>query len=977
MALRIRHVDFTDPNPKPKAKPKAKPPHLRAPHPFAVLSLGPVTRESKKVKNSTHPIWLQNFDMVVYSISLQRLRVEVMDARKRGNQGVLGETYIELDKKVVCGRPQRGEYELSGGNGGGGTVVLVLEWNTFIADDADCEEKKNGKAKVKAAAAAASQGPSKLDFKASSGVISSSSSNSGKHGGSGSGSGSGSGGGSNGGGSANYDGTSQPQQMRKAYIRSPSRLKGFFSPRRAAPTKLTQSPRKRDTWTPARHQEASMSRVISRSPSSSSSQRARSGIYFASPVRDMRSTAVSAPRPDATSSVNNSSDAKYERPLSASASPSAYKTVPYSNTSSAPLQSPQRAVASSGRSGKNLGSGRNDKEEEEEKAGGGGEGQRTSGKKLKGQEDQREGLNNSDKKMSDCSPTALSHSNVDGGGHDEGYEGGRGSGAKKTNGRHEVTSNKRSSADGGDIIISADTNATSPPPPTPTASNYENMSQGVASLTRSQANRHLMQGTDEKGDSRGRGGHSGILQVTVVCASNLFKGSKNKHIDPYVQLSLGRAKRKTSVAWNTTAPVWNESFEFVVADDRKDILEVEVFDKERFRIDPSEGRLRIPIMQIMDLAKSKSPFHIHSCWPMSKSINSLLELEILYFQKQLRAEKFESEAGSRGGTQRHHGDSKSRAGGSSDKGMDDRHLESQKVRGSIDSTVMMETGKGHDGGDGKDKYQDNSPIRGSSRFEMQQLSRGANTDSDGGGGGGGVEAMSRSSSGGGGDASGTGAVVVGGEADVGVAAGGGKKFLKWIPQKLLGWGTRRNKIKGVESAASSSLHRHHHQHHQQQLASPLRTLSPSRASSDDSAPTNGPFPHDSHRRDPHQPLSPPPRSMDKTRASFQLSRRASSPPPLPARRRKSTDYFRKTPPHLMPPEAPKAKAPPAPIIEQSLRATPNLQPLSVSSYASDDLKTSLLSPVSPAPSAPESTTHAKPRETSTGDAEAEGREMDN
>eukprot|EP00466_Bigelowiella_natans_P003918 jgi/Bigna1/131464/aug1.14_g6172 len=73
---------------------------------------------------------------------------------------------------------------------------------------------------------------------------------------------------------------------------------------------------------------------------------------------------------------------------------------------------------------------------------------------------------------------------------------------------------------------------------------------------------------------------------------------KHKHvIDPYVQLSMAKVKKRTKVVWKSSDPIWNESFEFFVQDDRRDILDIKVFDKERFRIDQGGGQLRIPMRQ--------------------------------------------------------------------------------------------------------------------------------------------------------------------------------------------------------------------------------------------------------------------------------------------------------------------------------------------------------------------------------------------
>jgi len=155
-------------------------------------------------------------------------------------------------------------------------------------------------------------------------------------------------------------------------------------------------------------------------------------------------------------------------------------------------------------------------------------------------------------------------------------------------------------------------------PPPPGASGNSSMCEPVAS-------------------SEFKRGNSGLLQVTVIKADNLSIQKEGRTLDPYVHLALGREKKKTKIMWKTSTPVWNETFEFIVQDDRKDVLVCKVYDKERFRIDAAEGQLRLPIHEIIELAGSSPPFIIKRTFKLAKAKLATLTLDLKYFQKQIRA----------------------------------------------------------------------------------------------------------------------------------------------------------------------------------------------------------------------------------------------------------------------------------------------------------------------------------------------------
>ena len=53
---------------------------------------------------------------------------------------------------------------------------------------------------------------------------------------------------------------------------------------------------------------------------------------------------------------------------------------------------------------------------------------------------------------------------------------------------------------------------------------------------------------------------AGTVTVTVSSATNIPKVDATGHSDPYVLVTLGSEKKKTTPKDNTANPTWNESF---------------------------------------------------------------------------------------------------------------------------------------------------------------------------------------------------------------------------------------------------------------------------------------------------------------------------------------------------------------------------------------------------------------------------------
>ncbi|KAK9133986.1 hypothetical protein Scep_013514 [Stephania cephalantha] len=95
----------------------------------------------------------------------------------------------------------------------------------------------------------------------------------------------------------------------------------------------------------------------------------------------------------------------------------------------------------------------------------------------------------------------------------------------------------------------------------------------------------------------------GLLKVSVLRGLRLvirdFRTS-----DPYVVLKLDNQVVKTKVISNSLNPVWNEEFTFSITEP-VGVLNLEVFDKDRFKADDEMGYARIGLQQIVSAARLK------------------------------------------------------------------------------------------------------------------------------------------------------------------------------------------------------------------------------------------------------------------------------------------------------------------------------------------------------------------------------------
>ncbi|XP_059309341.1 protein C2-DOMAIN ABA-RELATED 11-like [Lycium ferocissimum] len=93
----------------------------------------------------------------------------------------------------------------------------------------------------------------------------------------------------------------------------------------------------------------------------------------------------------------------------------------------------------------------------------------------------------------------------------------------------------------------------------------------------------------------------GQIKVTVVKGSRLvirdFKTS-----DPYVILKLGNQTVKTKVINCCLNPVWNEEFCFSISEPAE-VLQLEVFDKDRFKADDKMGNAHLSLQPLVAAAR--------------------------------------------------------------------------------------------------------------------------------------------------------------------------------------------------------------------------------------------------------------------------------------------------------------------------------------------------------------------------------------
>lgn len=136
------------------------------------------------------------------------------------------------------------------------------------------------------------------------------------------------------------------------------------------------------------------------------------------------------------------------------------------------------------------------------------------------------------------------------------------------------------------------------------------------------------------------------LYVKVVEAKDLLAADSNGFSDPYVKLSLGNTKARTSVVHKSLNPCWNEDFFFNVTDLDEE-LKLTVWDEDRFT-DDFLGQARIKVSDVLDSDKqsiSHTSFRLQKRSEKSKGdVTGEIFLDLALFGRTFHGDQEASEA---------------------------------------------------------------------------------------------------------------------------------------------------------------------------------------------------------------------------------------------------------------------------------------------------------------------------------------------
>ncbi|XP_019154993.1 PREDICTED: synaptotagmin-3-like [Ipomoea nil] len=144
----------------------------------------------------------------------------------------------------------------------------------------------------------------------------------------------------------------------------------------------------------------------------------------------------------------------------------------------------------------------------------------------------------------------------------------------------------------------------------------------------------------------------GILHVKVLRARNLIDTDVFSKSDPYVTLNLGKellSVKKTTVKMDTLDPVWNEDFKLTVKDPDTQVLELHLYDWEKFGTHDNLGMQVVPLKLLkpyekktftLDLVNSMNPND-----PLNNKSMGQIEFEMTFVPFQEDSMKFTSTSG--------------------------------------------------------------------------------------------------------------------------------------------------------------------------------------------------------------------------------------------------------------------------------------------------------------------------------------------
>ncbi|XP_032873183.1 multiple C2 and transmembrane domain-containing protein 1 isoform X1 [Amblyraja radiata] len=109
----------------------------------------------------------------------------------------------------------------------------------------------------------------------------------------------------------------------------------------------------------------------------------------------------------------------------------------------------------------------------------------------------------------------------------------------------------------------------------------------------------------------------GVATVTLIEGKDLKSMDPNGLSDPYIKFKMGCQKYKSKVILKTLNPHWREQFDFLLTNEKSDIIEITVWDKDAIKKDDFIGRCQIDLSGLsvehthkLDLALSEGKGHI-------------------------------------------------------------------------------------------------------------------------------------------------------------------------------------------------------------------------------------------------------------------------------------------------------------------------------------------------------------------------------
>ncbi|XP_072137302.1 multiple C2 and transmembrane domain-containing protein 1 isoform X2 [Mobula birostris] len=109
----------------------------------------------------------------------------------------------------------------------------------------------------------------------------------------------------------------------------------------------------------------------------------------------------------------------------------------------------------------------------------------------------------------------------------------------------------------------------------------------------------------------------GVVSVTLVEGRDLKPMDPNGLSDPYVKFKMGCQKYKSKTILKTLNPQWREQFDFLLGNEKGDIIDITVWDKDSLKKDDFIGRCQVDLTGLskehthkLDLTLSEGKGHI-------------------------------------------------------------------------------------------------------------------------------------------------------------------------------------------------------------------------------------------------------------------------------------------------------------------------------------------------------------------------------